>query len=84
MQPVEVPHTVAVARHERAHAGQGRESIDYPTDAARMVVAGLSEVRGRATMLVQLDATAIEFDRVQPLLAPRRGRAQGRGSWFGR
>jgi hypothetical protein len=38
-----------------------------------MVMAVLGERRGRATMLVQLDPPAIEFDLVQPPLAARWG-----------
>jgi hypothetical protein len=42
----------------------------------------LGEGRGRATMLVQLNAPAVEFDLVQPLLTARRGEAQSRsGRW---
>jgi hypothetical protein len=41
-----------------------------------MVVAILGDGRSRATMLVQLNAPAVEFDLVQPLLALRLSRTQ--------
>ena len=45
-----------------------------------MVVAILCEDRGRAAMLVQLNAPAVEFNLVQPLLTARWGRLQ---NWKG-
>ena len=47
-----------------------------------MIVTILGEGRGRATILVQLNTPAIEFDLVQPLLTARRRGAQGRRSWW--
>ena len=47
-----------------------------------MVVTILGERRGRATMLMQLNAPAVEFDLLEPLLNARWGGAQGRCSWL--
>ena len=46
-----------------------------------MVVAILGEGRGRAAVLLLLNAPAVEFDRVEPLLAARWSGAQ---RWKGR
>jgi hypothetical protein len=64
--------SVLAINDERTHAFQARESIDHPTNAARMVVVVLGERHSLSTMLVQLNTPTVEFDLVQPLLAARR------------